>query len=312
MLKMRMEIEGQSTSIVNVEFWMHVLDARSFKFLEEFQGATESLREKVTLNVKYKFTEISSSFSTDTAKRMCYANYKYCDFNTFGFNSLDVIDEGIRQICGFNIASKEDHPLENYMAYIASYRRCLENAIQNVKTAGTKFDCFSEIKASKTVSPMFISAIETCYTNSFTSPNDKFLSENSALDSHRSEPARRSLNIVPALFLNGSLLKEDIDIRIVISAICSKFLVTPQFCTDFLTSRIDWQAKKNELITQGRKIGIILVAISLVALLVVSYLVRRFHRQRINDEISAYIQNQVDSYLKMQDSKLPNDAPAAT
>ena len=75
--------------------------------------------------------------------------------------------------------------------------------------------------------------IERCVSDSFSDSSDVYSSANNILDSNKNSQEYGDFYLVPAVFINDNLVKENLEIDMAISAICDKFENAPDICLEF-------------------------------------------------------------------------------
>ena len=72
--------------------------------------------------------------------------------------------------------------------------------------------------------------LEKCIADSFDQEDDVYKSNNALLNSNKNSQEYSGFYLVPAIFINNNLVKENLEIDLTISAICDKFINGPQIC----------------------------------------------------------------------------------
>lgn len=304
-LSVKLDVDSYESHVVDVDFWISNSEKTSVDFLAQIEPIVRNFGSKINFQIRYKFTDFSSVIVPDVARKFCFSGGEFCATTTHNLSPLSILDEAVSQICAFDLSKSEKNSFENFFKYIILYSECLGKTIDEGKALTNDLDCFRKIKAEKKLPTTFTNQVESCYASSFKDPKDK-LSDNSVLRSKKALDTLTSVNLIPAIFVNGGLVKENLDIIALLSAICSKMLEKPAYCNEALTSGIDWTASKQETFGKGKKVSFVLILASGFVLLLVIHIIRKYHKKKINDEISLFIQSQVDSYMKNQESRVSN------
>jgi len=109
--------------------------------------------------------------------------------------------------------------------------------------------------------------------------------------------------LVPAFFINDDLVKQDLKVNLVVSAICDKLSTKPDFCQDFLLSNINWSYPEKKNYRNSIIILVTLVSLSIFIILLMVLYVKRRMNSNIDQEISEQIKNHVTEYMKLRDSQ---------
>ena len=304
-LSVKLDVDSYESQVVDVDFWISNSEKASVDFLAQIEPLVRNFGPKINFQIRYKFADFSTMITPDVASKFCFSKGEFCATTTHNLSPLSVLDEAVSQICAFDLSRSEKNSFENFFKYITLYSECLGKTIEDGKSLTVDLDCFKKIKSGKALPVSFMNQVESCYASSFKDPKDK-LSDNSVLRSKKTEDTLTSINLIPAVFVNGGLVKENLDIIALLSAICSKMLEKPAYCNEALTSGIDWTASKQETFGKGKKVSFVLILASGFVLLLVIHIIRKYHKKKINDEISLFIQSQVDSYMKNQESRVSN------
>lgn len=146
--------------------------------------------------------------------------------------------------------------------------------------------------------------------DSFSNYDDKWESGNTLLASHVNSYEYSDLYLVPAVFVNGQLVKEDLNVQIILSAICDVLTVRPQTCNSLAISNIKWEHEKQifgdyKIIKMAILWGLILAAFTFVL-----WIIRAVINTNVQDEMNNEIRNHVTEYMKINESKKENSFTA--
>ena len=287
---------GVETFNVELDFWLGVFDENSYRFLLDFEQILKRFGGRVSLNVVYKFFDYTA-LGEGVTSALCYSSGKYCVPEANRTRSQALLDEGIRQICLFDHAKSILKNLDSWFSYIAGYKVCMENF--RAKNFQGEFPCGMETLQPKYVAKAAWETVKKCEgLNSPDSSLDKRKAVNHMLDHCGSSMSTQFYNILPSLFVNKQLYKENLELGTVVGAICSKFTNQPDFCKDFFTKNIDWTAKKKNLFEQGKFIGLMLIGGFAAIIGIIWVCMRNSVKRRIKSEIDEFIQNQVNSHMQ--------------
>lgn len=287
--------------MLNTQFWMSPSFIVAYDFLIKFRDVVEKFGKFLVFEPKYKFKNLVGEFSSDFLKSHCYGQGMYCATSEHILESKSVLDEAIRQKCIWNL-SKTDSAAKNlWWSYIGNYRNCLKERLKNTNTK--KLDCFDEIMSRHSYSAKTKESIEACYNESFDHTVDKYNSKNKVLKEDENNYEFSGVYLVPAFFINNNLVKENLKVPIVISALCDKLINKPEVCHDYLFATINWDY--NHRVNKGHGLITILslLAVGLLIIFAAVVYVKRSMNQSINAEISQDIKNHVSEYMKLKDSQ---------
>lgn len=251
---------------------------------------------------KYKFKNLVAEFSHDFLETHCYGQGKYCTTSEMVLESKSVLDEAIRQKCIWQLSHSDENKKHLWWNYIGNYRNCLKDRLtnQNKKT----LNCFEEVMSKHGYNSATRDAIDSCYNKSFGSGHDKFNSQNSILKADENTYEYSGVYLVPAFFINGNLVKEDLKPTIVVSAICDKLIHKPEVCQEFLYSHINWNYSHEVNKNHGYLTVASLFLVGFLIIVAAVVYVKRSLHGSINAEVSQGIREHVSEYMKLKDSSI--------
>jgi hypothetical protein len=274
----------------------------SYDFLLKFKNSLDSFQGFVTLYPKYKFKNLAGKMSNDFLKRNCFSQGLFCATDNEIFEPKSVLLEGIRQICIWNIASQKNNGAQIWWEYINHYRDCLNNKMKHAVPSGQH--CFDIISAQMDLSEDTKTEIQQCVEHSWALPDDKFASQNMILQSNINSQEYKDVYLVPAVFINNVLVKEDLKSKVVISAICEKLITKPAICSTYLTSDINWDYQKKISTDTNLAFFIVLFAFAALILFIILALLKGTMGGRINNEINNEVRSHVTEYMRLRDSTM--------
>jgi hypothetical protein len=197
----------------------------SYQFVTNFRATLAALGSKVTFEPKYKFRDLRGQVTRQVLEANCYTQGKYCatDPEESADNNHKLIYEAIRQIC---LWDRDKRTGDSYWwTYIQAYQTCLRD-----KQRGSYLSkpCYivvrSDWEAFKAIEP----EINKCMDTSFDNQQEPFKSENKLLLGHSNPPAYEGLYLVPAMLINGRLVKGEVGPVMILSAICDVLAKKPK------------------------------------------------------------------------------------
>ena len=242
-LSMKLEIEGKESDFVNVDYWVNPTSLKSYDFLKNLKTINSIFGNYINFRPVYKFKNLKNQFRDDFLVDHCYQNGKFCGAEGNKFESFSILNEGLRQICIWELSKKVNNN-KLWWDYVLNYKNCLYNKKQKNKE-NQSLDCYKDIYSRHSYNNLLTKKIEGCITKSFLDEKNKFLSKNKLLEKNANKKDYKKIYLVPAIFLNDNLLKEDLKENIVISGICDKLLKKPQACKKFLEI-LDWEGKNKK------------------------------------------------------------------
>lgn len=292
--------EGKETEKADLEFWMSPSSVTSYDFLLKFKSSLDAFEGFVTLHPKYKFKNLAGKMSEDFLKRNCFGEGLFCATDNEVFEPKSVLTEGIRQICIWNISSLKNDGAQMWWEYINHYRDCLNSKMKHAVPSGQH--CFDIISGQMDLPDETKREIQKCLETSFAFPDDKFHSQNIILESNMNSQEYKDVYLVPAVFVNDVLVKEDLKNKVMISAVCEKLITKPSICSTYLTSEIDWDYQKKMSGDTNIAFFIVLFAFAVLVLFLILVLLKRTMGGHINSEINNEVRSHVTEYMRLRDS----------
>lgn len=266
-----------------------------------FKQVVDSFGPFMTFEPKYKFKDLALDFDDEFLQEHCYAKGAYCAISDIYIESKSELDEAIRQKCIWQLSNTDKTLKDIWWDYAVSYRTCLKDKLKgsNVKV----IDCYPKISNKLKFKQATLDAIEKCYNDSFALPGDKYESPNSILKQDVNSAEYMGVYLVPALFINNNLVKEDLRLHLAVSAICDQLVDKPDFCQDFLMANINWSFPEKKSYRNSIIIIVSLVLMGVIIIfLMVAYVKRKMNRN-IDEEIESQIKNHVSEYMRLRDSQ---------
>lgn len=297
--KIHLEVLRGSTTHVSAEYWMNPASLESYKFILAFSEFADGLGDVLDFKVLYKFRNLSGD--SDASKNLCFANGRFCATETFGFEPNSVLREGVRQICIWNISEKRKDKHTFWKQYIRAYKDCVEDKLELMIRGAPP--CFSTITSVLRLENSLIDEINSCVDASYENKSSPQTSRNFLLESNENSFEYSQVYLVPALFLNGNLVKERLSPVIVLSAICDKLEAKPAICSTYFTNSIDWDYNRKESFNKSVIAIVSIAAIGFIVLFAILCLVRQCASRSVSSEISFDIKNHVTEYMRVKNSK---------
>ena len=280
----------------------------AYNFITKFKTVLESLGETVNFEPKYKFKDLSSKMSESFLRENCYAQGKYCVAEKEIFEGLSVLYEGVRQICIWNLSQKNAQHKELWWSYVFHYRNCLRQKMHS--KSPTHRHCFDVIQEDLALAASTVAEIDKCIKDSFTDPNDKYYSENRMLESNQNSYEYSDIYLVPAVFVNNQLVKEDINTQVVLSAICDALSERPKSCNSLAISNIRWEHDK-QILGDYKVVKLVLLwALIISVLTLLLWIIRAVLSSSVHEELNSEIRNHVTEYMKLNESRTNNSFTA--
>ncbi len=273
----------------------------SYEFLGKFRDPYTKLGHFVELRPVYKFKNMIRKGADDFLRQHCYSSGRFCAVDQEYFESLSILEEGLRQKCIFNIGIEGHNNNKLWWDYVLYYRVCLKKAIFDRKYQ--QLDCYPEVYESINLPKETQDKIDQCMQKSWSSSNDKFSASNEILENDENSAEYRAIYLVPAVFVNENLVKEDLNPRVVVSAVCDRLMSKPDYCSNFITDHINWtfQDKSNKSGKTFVILSILLIAVMSMAIAL--YLIRRSMNYTIQVEINDDVKNHISEYMKLRNSR---------
>ena len=295
------DLEGKQSKVVRVEYWLNTGNHSSYNFLVQMQAMLESFGDSVEFTPKFKYENyVTKSKPKSFLKKHCYSKGRFCQIENSAVNPLDLVEEGIRQAClwrGTNSALEKNKTVKSaFWKYADSYRKCLHNLRFG---HSEKLTCKTGAYDDSGMEESRITYVEQCQTQSFADSLTPFDSENDVLIENENGFMYSEIYLVPALFINDQLMKEDLSVKSATTAICDMFEHQPAYCQEFLTPKRDFQTGGS--VRDSMKGLLFLVIVSSICLLIVILLcLKRSVNKGINREVYHEVNQYVSSYMRMK------------
>lgn len=273
----------------------------AYNFITKFKNVLDLLGETVEFQPKYKFKNLSQKMTESFLEENCYAHGSYCVAEKEIFEAKSVLLEGVRQICVWNMSKDNTLNADLWWNYIFHYRNCLRSKIHS--KSPTKRHCFDIIQEDLNLSSSVVSKIDKCIKDSFSNFENKFESDNTLLESNVNPYEYSDVYLVPAVFINGQMVKEDLNSQIVLSATCDVLTTRPEACRSLAINNIKWEHERQifgdyKIIKMAILWGIILCFFTFVI-----WIIRSVITSNVHDEVNNEIRNHVTEYMKLNDNK---------
>ncbi len=292
--------EGKETDKVRIEYWMSPSVLSSYSFLKSFKSLLYNFNEYVIFTPKYKFKNLSGIMPLDFLQKNCFDHGQFCATDNETFESQSVLMEGIRQICIWNTSFEQNNRYKLWWDYIVNYADCLESKAKHTFT--TSQHCYEIIYDQIDVPEDIANAIKKCVDSSFLIPENKYLSSNSILQSNSNNSVYQNVYLVPAVFLNDNLVKEDLKPKLIVSAICEKLITKPAICSTYLDSEINWDYQSKENDYSSFSFFLVIFAFAVIIMFLILTVIKRNMSGQISTEINSEIRSHVTEYMKLRDS----------
>lgn len=271
-----------------------------YDFLVKFRDSIDQFGDKMTFEPRYKFKDLSEEFEDDFLDGHCYGGGSYCSVANLELDASSVLDEAIRQKCIFKLGSEKKLSKDVWWNYIGNYRNCLKDKLSNKNVK--KIDCYEKVAETAKLGEKGKKMVEECYNNSFSSLDNKASSGNSILQADENSYEYSGIYLVPAFFVNGQLVKEDLKLKVVVSAVCDKLINKPDMCQEFLVSNINWEHTIKVNNNNGLITILSIIVFGFVIILFTVVVVKRRMHGSIDGEIRDEIRSHVTEYMKLRDS----------
>ena len=266
-----------------------------------FEQVIGNLRSNISFEPKYKFKDLAFDFDDEFLKYHCYNKGKYCAISDAYVDSISELDEAIRQKCIWKLSNTEEALKDIWWDYILNYRTCLKDKLS---TSGTKvIDCYQSIISRMKLTQPTQTAIDKCYNESFSAPGDKYLSINNILEKDVNSMEYNSVYLVPAFFVNSNLVKEDLQVKLIVSAICDSLITRPSFCQEYLSSNITFNYPESTSYKQTIILIVSLVTLGVIVIALMIFYVKRRMSRNVDEEIESQIKSHVTEYMRLRDSQ---------
>ncbi len=234
-------------------------------------------------------------------RQYCYSQGEFCVFDADYFDPLSVLEEGLRQMCIYKTSASDNDSNKLWWNYILNYRDCLT---KEAKDHGYRIlDCYIQVYENIALTEKVKQTIDACMDSSWSFKEDKFLSANKLMTEDENPIEYSEIFLVPAVFVNNNLVKEDLSERVIVSAVCEELITKPEYCSTFFTKKINMNANANSKDNQKTTIIFFVLLFAAISMAFVFFLIRRSMNTHIQGEISDEIRNHVSEYMKLRNSK---------
>lgn len=286
---------------MGAEFWLSPSSLASYDFLVSFEQVKSNFGTFMNFEPKYKFKDLTFDFENSFLAQHCFGGGTYCAISDIFIESKSELDEAIRQKCIWKYSKSNDKFKDMWWNYVSNYRTCLKDKLKSTNL--TVIDCYDKIAGKLKFSDDTMTEIQTCVNQSFDKPSNKFESNNSILKGDLNPIQYSGVYLVPAFFIDGNLVKEDLKLNLVVSAICDKLTNKPDFCQEFFMSNINWSYPEKKNYKNSIIIICSLVSLGIIIILLMVLYVKRRMNRNIDEEIESQIKNHVTEYMKLRDSQ---------
>ena len=295
--KLHLEISSGTAAHLNAEYWMNPASLESYDFIIRFREHLRKLGSAVSLKVLYKFRDLSGE--KNKIDHNCFSKGKFCATETMGFEPNSVLKEGLRQICIWNLSERQNNEHRFWFDYIHEYRDCVKDKMK-LYISGSQ-PCFEFIKERLSIEKSVIAEIESCVERSYEDKSDPIEKRNFLLESNQNSYEYSLVYLVPALFINKSLVKEHLSPMLVLSALCEKLEPKPATCLNAFTNVIDWEFGQKLNYQKSVTAIITLAMVGVISLVLIYCCLKRFSAQMISSEASTDIRSHVTEYMRVKD-----------
>lgn len=295
------DLEAKQSKIVRVEYWLNPGNQASYNFLVQIQDMVKNFGNQVEFSPKFKFENYKAkSKSKAFLKKHCFARGRFCQLENSHVKPLDLIEEGIRQACLWRATNspleKNQKVQDSFWKYINSYRKCL-NELRFGHAA--PLTCQSQAYEDAHIESSRVKYVDRCIEQSFAAPDDRYQSENDLLVENENDFMYSEIYLVPALFINDELMKEDLSVKSATTAICDMFLDKPDYCNQFLAPQRESDRSHSVRDSMnGLLIFVIFSSILIIGLIVM--VLKRSVNKGINREVYYEVNEYVSSYMRMK------------
>ena len=205
--------------------------------LEVFEFSKQ-FGEKIKILPRYYFFNSlieKDNYSDQFIRQNCISKGKFCVEKSSLMNSLEIIEESIRQICLFNIYGNEKSVINYWREYVYKFKDCFDESYGII--ISMENDCHFKIIGEFPIEVR--SNLENCVNNSFENSTDKFNSKNKLLEEFYANFEESGNFKSPKIFINREIFEKDRNLFNLFDKICGKFLNKNEFCE---------KLKENEII----------------------------------------------------------------
>jgi len=273
----------------------------AYNFITKYKNVLDLMGESVSFEPKYKFKNLIKKMSDSFLQENCFSKGKYCVAEKEIFDAKSVLVEGVRQICIWQMTKDNTLNADLWWNYIFRYRNCLRSKIHS--KSPSRRHCFDIIQEELSLSSSIVAKIDKCIKDSFSNFENKYESENSLLESHVNPYEYSDVYLVPAVFINSQLVKEDLSSQVVLSATCDVLASRPEACNSLAISNIKWEHEK-QIFGDYKIVKMALLwALTLCVFTLILWVVRTIISSNVHEEVSNEIRNHVTEYMKLTESK---------
>lgn len=210
-----------------------------------------------------------------------------------------MLEEGIRQICLFKLSLENKLNESLWWKYVRGYSSCLAKLDSRIGEKELK--CYEQVKNIVKIDHKTEQQIQLCMESSF-EPGDKYEATNLLLEENKNNQDYHGVYLIPALFINESLVKEDLNDRIITSAICSRLKSTPPVCLPY-QNVVHWNRHTEDTIKEFMVYLMKLLLVLAAIILLVLGVIKMSFKREMNLQMKSQIQQHVSQYMKISDER---------
>ena len=295
-MSISVEVEGEKTKVVRTEYWVNPANPDSYIFLPHLQKIMDNFGSKVEFKPKYKFQNLQNKeYSKDFRAKHCVSQGRFCQVENPEVSPLSVIEEAIRQICLWDVTNSstetDKEVRSQYWRYVLYFSQCLNSFKFDHQG---KLDCSERGYEVGNVTQGTVEKVKKCMGQ----PNVESEERDLMLIENENSYEYSDIYLVPAFFINGELLKEEISERSIIVGICDKLIDRPSYCDKFFIGKHHSTSGFKDSMT-GLLVFTIISTICLILLILL--LIRRNLNKGIDREIYAEVNTYVSNYMRMKE-----------
>lgn len=136
-----------------------------------------------------------------------------------------------------------------------------------------------------------------CMEGSF-EKGDKYKSPNSLLEENRNKFDYSSVYLVPALFIDSFMVKEELTAPLVTSAFCAKLSSPPDICRVY-ANMVHWNRHNSDSIIKFLKDMFKMLFFVFLIFLVVLLIIKISFKKEMNTGMRNHIKEHVSQYMKI-------------
>ena len=146
--------------------------------------------------------------------------------------------------------------------------------------------------------------VEKCVLDSFDDPSDQARSQNSLLLEERRLWRESGVFFQPSIQINNQTYRGDIEADAVMTGICAGYREWPKPCWPTF-DKPSHKSHSSDDSDTGLSVWtiIIIIVASLLCLILILYLYRRWIRREVNHEMKLQVSNAVSQYIALSESR---------